>query len=248
MQRDYGVQYARLYHEHWWWRAREAILITTLRGLDLPPGLDILDVGCGDALSFPALSAFGSVRGIEVDEGLLDPAGPFRARISTRPLGDPIYADPSWRFDLITALDVVEHIADDRAAAAALVDLLRPGGVLLITVPAFGLLWDHHDVINQHHRRYTTGQVRRLLRGTGLELLQLRYVFRGLFVPKLLVKLLNTGRKGPERVVQHNIPAPWINRAAQRFCLWEDRLLRRMLIPFGTSVLAAARKPRSAPA
>ncbi|MBV8381660.1 MAG: class I SAM-dependent methyltransferase, partial [Planctomycetaceae bacterium] len=142
MEGDYGALYARLYREHWWWQAREAVLMETLRGLRPPPSSAILDVGCGDAVSFAALSAFGTVRGIEVDEGLLDPGGPFRDRISTRPLGDAVYDDPAWRFDLITALDVLEHIDDDRGAVTAMAAMLRPGGVVVVTVPAFELLWD----------------------------------------------------------------------------------------------------------
>src|SRR5262249_1578172 len=138
MDREYAAGYARLYREHWWWRARAPIGVATRRGLPLPPGAAILDVGCGDALSFGALSAFGEVRGIEVDEALLSPAGPHRGRISTRPLGDPLYDGPAWRFDLITALDVVEHIDDDRAAVAAMAGLLRPGGHLVGTLPALG--------------------------------------------------------------------------------------------------------------
>jgi SAM-dependent methyltransferase len=243
MQSDYGAVYSRLYREHWWWRSREAILLEQLRGLGLREGepREILDVGCGDALSFRALGRFGRVRGIEVDEGLLDPEGPDRARISTRPLGDPMYADPSWRFDLITALDVLEHIDDDRAAASAMVGMLRPGGVLVVSVPAFELLWDEHDEINHHKRRYTAGRLRTLLSGLGLEDLRVRYLFRGLLAPKLAVRLINSARGGDRKVAQHGIPGPAINAAMRRLCEIEDRLLRRVPVPFGTSVLASGR-------
>lgn len=244
MHSDYGALYARLYREHWWWRARESILLETIRGLRPRPGPAILDVGCGDAVSFPALAAFGDVRGIEVDEGLLDPDGPYRHRIATRPLGDPLYDDPAWQFDLITALDVLEHIEDDRAAVAAMVHMLRPGGRLVITVPAFELLWDHHDVINQHYRRYTAARLRRALDGQGLELLQMRYLFRGLFFPKLLVRALNAARR--RKVDQHTVPAAPLNAAMCRLCVLEDRLLRRLPLGFGTSLLAVARRPGSA--
>src|SRR5262249_24604101 len=145
MQAPYAAEYRRLYHEHWWWRSREAILLDLL--LDLFPGrddLDVLDVGCGDGLFFPQLERFGRVRGIELDLGLLDPDGPYRSLISTCPLGDPAYRGDGWEFDLVTALDVIEHIEDDRAAVSEMVRMLRPGGVLVITVPAFQALWAHH--------------------------------------------------------------------------------------------------------
>ena len=241
MQHDYGTEYARLYGEHWWWRARESILVDALRALALPRALEILDVGCGDGVFFPRLEEFGRVRGIEVDEGLLRGDGPYRDRISTLPLGDPMYAAEDWRFDLITALDVIEHIADDRTAVSAMAGMLRPGGVLLLTVPAFGVLWDHHDEINHHHRRYTAGRLRSVLAGHGLEPIRVRYLFRALFAPKLLVKLLNLGRK--RKVVQHTIPSGPVNALMERICVREERLFGRWPIPFGTSVLALARRP-----
>jgi SAM-dependent methyltransferase len=245
MQNDYGVEYARLYNEHWWWRAREEILLGLLRRLDLPRGAEVLDVGCGDGLFFPRLEGFGRVRGIEVDEGLLTPGGPYRDRIFTRPLGDPLYQGPGWRFDLITALDVIEHIEDDRAAVASLAGMLRPGGVLLVTVPAFPLLWDRHDEINHHFRRYTAGGLRRVLDGHGLELVQVRYLFRALFLPKLLVRLVNAG--GSRKIAQHATPPRPVNALAGRLCVLEDRLLKGFPIPFGTSVLALARRPAAPP-
>lgn len=241
MDREYAVDYARSYHEHWWWRVREAILLDTLRGLRLPPRPEILDVGCGDAVAFPVLSEFGAVRGIEVDETLLDPAGPYRDRISTRLLGDPLYDGPEWTFDLITALDVIEHIVDDRAAVASMVRMLRPDGFMILTVPAFELLWDHHDLVNHHYRRYTSGRLRSVLKDQGLDVLELRYTFRALVLPKLLIRLVNSLRS--HKVPQHGIPAAPINRLMRALCLAEDRLLRRVPVPFGTSVLAVLRKP-----
>ncbi|QDV38972.1 class I SAM-dependent DNA methyltransferase [Tautonia plasticadhaerens] len=245
MQSDYGAVYSRLYREHWWWRAREQILLDRLRGMGLVEGdgLEILDVGCGDALSFEALGRFGRVRGIEVDEQLLDPGGPHRARISTRPLGDPSYDDPSWRFDLITALDVLEHLDDDRASASAMAGMLKPGGLLVVTVPAFELLWDEHDEINHHRRRYSAGRLRGVLQDSGLEQIRVGYLFRGLFAPKLAVRLLNSGRGRDRKVPQHGIPRPSVNTAMQRLCRLEDRLLRLLPLPFGTSVLGSARAP-----
>src|SRR5690606_39113676 len=147
-----------------------------------------------DALSFPAPAAFRTVRGLAFDASLLDPDGPHPGRIPTSPLSDPSYDGPLCRFALITALDVLEHIGDDRDAVRAIAAMLGPGALLLVTVPAFAMLWDHHDDLNQHHRRYTAGRLRRLLDGQGLELLRLRFLFCSLFAPKLMVRLLNAGR------------------------------------------------------
>jgi cyclopropane fatty-acyl-phospholipid synthase-like methyltransferase len=240
MDETYRAEYEQLYQAHWWWRAREAILLGVLRRLGPRPDSAILDVGCGNALSFRALAEFGTVRGIEVDAHLLDDSRPVRAQISTEPLGSAVYDDPHWRFDVITALDVLEHIDDDRSALASMAAMLKPGGLMIITVPAFQILWDQHDEINHHRRRYTVGELKRSLSGHGVDLVELRYLFPGLFLPKLAVRLWNAGRA--RKLAQHGIPRPWMNRALERLCILEDDLLRRLPIPLGTSVLAVARK------
>ncbi len=242
MQIEYGREYSGLYREHWWWRARETILLDEFRriGLRTGGGLEILDVGCGDALFFPTLTQFGHPRGIEIDERLLDPDGPFRNQISIQPLGDPCYEDPSWRFDLITALDVVEHIEDDRNAIASIVRMLRPGGLLLVTVPAFEFLWDELDELNCHHRRYTVGGLKEILNVPELELVRIRYAFRSLFLPKLLIRWVNEA--GFCRVAPESIPPTSINRIARQYSILEDRLLNTIPLPFGTSVFALARR------
>ena len=248
MRGDYASIYANLYRNHWWWRARESILLDVIAGLrgTLPSHPSVIDVGCGDGLFFDALGAAtgGDVRGIEVDESLLDPLGPHRDRICSGHLGDPRYDDPAWRADLITALDVLEHIDDDRQAAEAIAGMLKPGGVFIATVPAFAILWDHHDERNRHRRRYTAAGLHALLEGAGMNVTGSRMLFPSLFLPKLAVALTN--RLRPNRaIIQHVMPPTSINAALSRFCRWEDRLQRRLPLPIGTSVLAVARRPGS---
>lgn len=233
MDRDLAARYGELYRRHWWWRAREAMLVDVIGALPLPASARILDVGCGDGLFFDRLGAFGEVRGIEVDESLLTPDGPHRERISTRPLGASEYAGSA--FHLITALDAIEHMEDDSTAVRDMVAMLSPGGWLVITVPAFMLLWDRHDEINHHYRRYTRATLRRLLEPHG-EIRRLRYAFAGLFVPKLAAKGLGRLRGGG--LVQDVIPSAPLNRVLAAYFRIENRITGRLGAPFGTSLLA----------
>ena len=121
MKPDYGAEYAQLYRYHWWWRARELVIIDILKRLQLPTGADILDFGCGDGLLLPALEQFGYPRGIEIDQSLLSVDNPYGNRIESHPLGHRMY--DGWKCDLITALDVIEHIEDDRGVVKNLVQL-----------------------------------------------------------------------------------------------------------------------------
>jgi SAM-dependent methyltransferase len=139
---------------HWWYRGRRRIVLDVVAGLPLAAQPQILDAGCGSGRNLVELSEFGSVVGLEPSSRAAEAA---RARglgevvvagIDTMPFDDS-------RFDLITCLDVLEHIEDDRGALVELRRVARPGGILLMTVPAYPRLWSSHDELNRHCRRYT---------------------------------------------------------------------------------------------
>ncbi len=159
MRSDYGEAYREIYERHWWWRAREAIILdVTGRRLVVRGSQQILDVGCGDGLFFDQLLKFGEVQGVESTAELVDPNGQHRSRIHVGPFDESF--EPGERFSLILMLDVLEHMEDPVAALRKAWSLLVPGGTLLITVPAFMLLWTQHDVLNHHLVRYTKSSIR----------------------------------------------------------------------------------------
>lgn len=246
MDETYGAAYAAMYRGHWWFRARRRVL---LEALGTPPRhaahRRVLDVGCGDGLFFSDLAAFGRVEGIEVEEALLDPAGPHRSTIRITPLGqDPRDREPH---DLVVALDVMEHVEDDAAFAAGLFAATAPGGRLLLTVPAFEQLWDRHDEVNHHFRRYTPASLRARLEGAGFKLDVCRCVFPSLYGPKRAVAAHNRRRRAGQRaeVDQLRMPPGWLNRLAESWLVAEDRLQRRLQLNVGSSVLAEARRAPS---
>jgi SAM-dependent methyltransferase len=245
MQHDYAKQYARLYRQHWWWRSREKAVVQTIRRLtDLPDQSRILDVGCGDALSLPMLSSLSKQAeawGIEIDKNTLIPGNPLHSRIYDRPLGDPLYE--KMRFDLITALDVVEHIEDDQSVVDHMMQMLVPGGTLLITVPALPALWTQHDEMNKHFRRYTRQSLTELLAPHG-ELLDCRYLYTSLALPKLALAALQRIR--PSKPSTPQVPFAPLNRLLTGYCKAEWQLARRLRMPFGSSLIAAVRKPAEA--
>jgi len=199
---------------------------------------DILDVGCGNGLMLPVLADLGNVAGIEVDTSLLNDQTPYRERIYTQPLGAGIYH--GLRFDLITALDVLEHIEDDQQAVRHMMRMLAPGGRLIVTVPAFMSLWDEHDQRNRHCRRYTADDLAQLLGPHG-RVVKVRYLYPSLYLPKLLVRLINGQRPGSVR--QHAMPPRWLSALLAALLRAEDRLTGWLPMPVGTSVLGIVEKP-----
>ncbi|MEA2150829.1 MAG: hypothetical protein QOD69_2659, partial [Solirubrobacteraceae bacterium] len=142
---------------HWWYRGRRRILRATLDGLELPSPCRILDAGCGSGRTLDELADYGDACGVDVSPAAVDAA---RARGHGADVGSvEDLPFPDAAFDLVTCLDVVEHTPDDRRTLGELRRVTRPGGTLLLTVPAHPTLWSAHDEANRHYRRYTRGSL-----------------------------------------------------------------------------------------
>ena len=244
MREAYGAVYSRLYAEHWWWRSREALVLHELERIVKPPAAAgssrtaLLDVGCGDGLLLEHLGRFGDVEGVEVDERLVSETTRERWPIHLGPLAD---YRPDHRFDVITALDVVEHIEDDGAAFRQLAELLRPGGRILLTVPALQSLWTHHDEWNLHFRRYSKSQLKSRVEAASLHVEHARYCFGWMVVPKCLVRLREKVL-GPSGDVPQ-VPPALINRTLELVSRFDHHIARRGWWPLGSSLLLVATKP-----
>ena len=241
MDTTYAREYRDLYTRHWWWRARERFILDELRRLR-PQGRwgRILDVGCGGGVFFPELSRLGDVEGIEPDAALVDPADPTSARVHVRAF-DATFR-PAHRYGLMLMLDVLEHMPRPTDALSHAFELLEPEGVLLITVPAFMLLWTRHDVLNRHYTRYTRRGIERLVREGRFEIVTSRYFYHWLFPAKLAARAAESLRPGTEPRAPR-IPPRWVNALLFAFSRVEHTLLRAFPLPFGSSVLLVARKP-----
>jgi SAM-dependent methyltransferase len=236
---DYAQRYRALWDGHWWWRSREVFLSGWVERLNRrSPCRRILDVGCGDGLFFERLERFGRVDGLEPDAALVnDPR--WRSRIRVGELG-PRFRGPG-DYDLVLMLDVLEHIADERAALAAARSALRPGGRLLLTVPALSWLWSRHDEANAHHRRYGRAGLRRVLAGSGFTVESVRFFFFWTVAPMAVRRWLAPAGSGPAGYDVAIPPAP-INDALTLLSRCEHALGRFFRWPLGSSLLAVARR------
>ena len=142
-----------LEESHWWYRGRRRIVREAVSALDLPRPADILDAGCGSGRNLAELSPFGRLTGLEPSHASAEVA-------RSRGLGTIVESGvermpfETESFDLVVSLDVIEHVAYHEAALRELRRITRPGGRLLVTVPAYQALWSSHDVRNHHQRRY----------------------------------------------------------------------------------------------
>ena len=238
-----GELYARFYEiedRHWWFVARQRIVEEVIeRRLHLPSGANVLDVGCGTGAILKMLSqrynAFGTdTSGLAIEfcrkRGL---SNAFRCTLETFPHSE-------LRFDLVTALDVIEHIDDDRGVVRSAAKYLKPGGALLVTVPAYKFLWSAHDELNHHKRRYVKSSLRRVLEEGGLTVEMISY-FNSILFPIALVKRMteNLLKMQSDELA---LPSPILNNLLQNTFAFERILLRSLSFPFGLSLIAVGRK------
>jgi len=239
LREDYAQAYQDLYKRHWWWRARERLILDTLRAKQPAAGWQkILDVGCGNGLFFDELLQFGNVEGVELSPNLVSNDRTHRSRIHVGNFDRNL--NLSGEFSLILMLDVLEHLIDPVSALRYALDLLAADGKLLITVPAFNSLWTNHDIINNHVTRYTKASFRQMARGAGLRIESFRYFFHWLYPVKMASRMVE--RMLGSDPTPARVPPRWVNAPLYWFSLLENRACFSLSLPFGSSLLVFGSK------
>jgi len=235
-----------LAQDHWWFRARRSIFDRVLDE-QLPGGRAprILDLGPGSGVNLPVLGARGRVTALDLSQVSLGRC--LAAGAPDCVLADATrapFADAS--FDLVCALDVLEHIDDDAGALAQIERVLAPGGLFLFSVPAFGFLWGRQDVLSHHKRRYAKAELAERVRAAGLEIQHLTYFNTLLFPPIAAVRLAmrpllarSVAKGGSDLSVK--LPLGLDSVLYHSFACERGWVTRRSL-PFGVSMLGWARK------
>lgn len=219
---------------HWWFLGRKHLLRSLLRST--PPGSLILDAGCGTGLAEDVLSGLGTVVGVDIAlDAVKDHACESPECICLASIDPAPFADRT--FDLVVALDIIEHIEDDCAAVREMHRICRPGGRLLLTVPAYDWLRSTHDDALGHLRRYTARQVGRIMNEAGYRVEKLSYAVAAPFPAVVAIRFLRRlrGHGGGSDLAE--APGP-INLALTVVMRAEAWLLKSFNLPFGLSVVA----------
>jgi SAM-dependent methyltransferase len=230
---------ATLEQQHWWFVARRKILDRILSTLPLPDNAQILEAGCGTGGNLSMLSRYGEVYAMEAnDEALAFSSAKNIASVAAGRLPTPIPFNDQ-KFDLITLLDVLEHLDEDAASLSALSQRLNSGGWLLLTVPAYPFLWSRHDDLHHHKRRYIASDLRKLLNTNGYRVEYLSYFNTWLFPLIAAARLANLGNNDAGDAT---MPNKLINTLLTNIFASERYLLGKVSLPAGVSLLALARK------
>jgi SAM-dependent methyltransferase len=230
--------------DHWWYRARRALMADLLAG-ELAPGATVVDVGCGTGDNLGALDGVAgrTVAGVELSE--------YAVRHAPRSAGGRGRAGvaraehlpfPTACADLVTSMDVIEHLDDD-AALAEYRRVVRSGGLVLLTVPAYQWLWSDHDTWAAHRRRYSRRTLVAAVERAGLLTRRVTY-FNSFLVPPAAVLRRTPARrlvKGEQDEVGASSAA--VDRVMTGLAGLERRWARRRAVPFGLSIVCLAGRP-----
>ena len=243
MLESFYVEYSQIEDTHWWFRGRREIFTRLLAPLAVKP-LRMLDIGFGTGAMLKFLAPYGSVTGMDMSADAIRFA---RRRVACPMLLGSITNVPlaSASFDLVTAFDIVEHVEDDRTACAELARVCRPGGAVVIFVPALQILWGWQDEVSHHRRRYRAGPLRAVVEGAGLRVTHVTYFNTLLFAPILAARLaLRVWRPSGARN-ENELGGPVANAVLGAIFAAEAPLLRRRLrLPIGVSLACVATRPR----
>jgi SAM-dependent methyltransferase len=239
VERAYTAVHIEEDRRHWYFRGRLEVLLRVIERTLPPPPCRVLELGCGTGNVLQALGRFGQVVGIERDPELRAVGCAAGLDIRAGALPDDVPVPDGWA-DAVLLLDVIEHLDDDLAALRAARAAARPGGAVIVTVPAYAWLWSGHDVALGHRRRYSTARVRAVLTAAGLHVAHVGYFNTVLFPAIAGVRLA----KRLLRLTGHDLhrPAPLVNEALTRLFALERHVALRPGLPFGTSVVAVARR------
>ena len=230
--------------QHWWYVGRRRIIASWVERVCREIGKQrprILDVGCGTGANLQMLAEFGVAEGVDVSTEALDFCRARGLGAVRQGAAESLpYEDA--QFDLVTALDVVEHLDDDVAGLREMFRVLRPGGRALLFVPAFMFLWGVQDDVSHHRRRYTLAELKERLGAAGLTVERASYANITFFAPILFGRVLMRVT-GLRPASENNINISALNGLLSRVLGAESWWLRKMSFPFGVSAICVARRP-----
>jgi SAM-dependent methyltransferase len=242
MELEFELQTHRVEDRHWWYQGRRRVLEQAIQRLRLPTHAAILDAGCGSGRNMVDLARHGTVTGVELSDTSVQLA---RERGAGKVLEGSVMEMPfdEASFDLAVSLDVIEHLEDDVGALRELRRVTKPGGALLVTVPAYQWLWSGHDEINHHHRRYNRRSLLNAAQSGGWQLESTAH-FNSLLLPvAILLRAMERFRPSTTKSsLDLWIPPTPLNWGLRQPLNLEAAVIGRGgTIPVGLSLLAVFR-------
>lgn len=226
---------------YWWHVAKRQLVmefITKYRKF----GEQVLDIGCGTGAMMEDLkTVFSDVSGLDGSKDAIDFC--HKRGIKSAQLFDfeKKLQIQDNRFDVVTCLDVLEHVEGDDAFLKELNRITKPGGLVVINVPAFGFLWSYWDVMLGHKRRYTKEKLSSDLEKANFKIIRCSYVFSFLLPTAILFRIIKNILKIQDKSDFVDVPKI-VNKTLLMVCYIERFILKFIDLPFGLSVIVVVTK------
>ena len=240
MKPEVYVVEARVSDTHWWFSGRRKLFARLIRSLDPRPSWRVLEVGAGTGANLPVLESIGVGQVIACDISTDALRHARRSTFFTQANATHLPFE-SNSVDLLLAADVLEHLDDDEAALREFMRVLRPGGHLMLTVPAFPVLWGPQDIVSQHRRRYRRDPLLALVRNTGVQVKTCFHFNYLLFVPIWMARKLLLALRVPV-TSENNINTPLVNRLLTGVFVVDITTAPSFKPPFGVSLCLVGTK------
>ena len=242
MQNTHYETLYRIESGHWWYKARRKIIYNLIKQYRLSSSKDIkiLDTGCGTGMLLKELETLGVCYGIDISQMAVD-------FCKKRGIGNVQIADTANipysenTFDIVIALDVIEHIKDDEEALKEIYRVLKPQGMAIIAVPAFMFLWGVTDVISHHYRRYTLSELRKKIENRRFSIIRSSY-FNTFLIPFIALVRLGARRLHIPMESEASEGKGLINYVLFLIFYVESILFRYINFPFGVSAILICKK------
>lgn len=228
---------------HWWFEGRRRLFRRVIQQLRVPASSEVLDIGCGTGGNLRLLREFGfsGIAGADISPQAVQYCRlKGFDRVEVGAVEDLPFPSDSFGLGLLT--DVLEHVEDDVSALVEVRRVLRPGGSLIVTVPAFMGLWGPQDEVSHHLRRYTAPEIREVIEASGLRVEKAFYFNYILAGPILLARRALTLSK--VRITSENSLTPGPLNWILKWVFAADVIsAARLRPPFGVSILVLCRRP-----
>ncbi len=243
MNKDFYKTYFEAEKKHWWFRARRNIILSLINKYKIPKTSKIFDLGCGSGYTVGCLQKLGyDASGADVSAEAIEFGRSKGIRNLWVAHGSEI-RPPEGEFDLILALDVIEHIQDDSGAIGAVEKALRSEGMAIITVPAYQWLWGVQDEVTHHFRRYTASSFVKILKqNSKFKIIRKTYFNTFLFPPVAVVRILSKWFNLKERESDFAINNRLLNGIFYFIFNLEVYFLKFLNFQFGVSILFVLKK------
>jgi len=243
MQPDFYKNYFYFERNHWWSRVRNNLIFDLIKNYNGDINSEIFDYGCGSGYLVKQLQIKGfNSHGGDISAEAIN-AGRNDGIANLAVLNDYGINHPDNKFNFVLAMDVLEHLEDEGVAIREIERALKPGGVAIITVPAYKFLWGIQDDVSHHFRRYSMHAIVKAVKdNSGLAVVRKTYFNAFLFPAIAVVRLISRFFNIKNRQSDFDMNSRVVNNICYGIFDSERKLLEYLNFPFGVSILLVVKK------